>query len=43
MTDPQALLADGDIAGLFRHLRCDAEHMEQVEVAELMAGAPRLR
>ncbi|MFC4051664.1 tetratricopeptide repeat protein [Actinomadura syzygii] len=39
MTDARALLENGDIAGLIRHLRFNAETMDLAEVARLMAGA----
>ncbi|TDD31130.1 hypothetical protein E1287_27575 [Actinomadura sp. KC06] len=39
MSEARALLDSGDIAGLIRHLRFNAEDMELAEVAELMEGA----
>lgn len=39
MTDARALLENGDIAGLIRHLRFNADTMELDEIARLMAGA----
>lgn len=39
MSDARALLESGDIAGLVRHLRFNAEGMEPAEVARLMEGA----
>ncbi|TDD77739.1 hypothetical protein E1293_25850 [Actinomadura darangshiensis] len=39
MSDARAFLASGDIAGLIRHLRFNADGMELGEVARLMAGA----
>ncbi|MES9607792.1 hypothetical protein [Actinomadura sp. NPDC000929] len=42
MSDARALLESGDIAGLIRHLRFNAETMELGEVARLMEGAAAL-
>ncbi|WP_329088870.1 hypothetical protein OG979_33465 [Actinomadura citrea] len=42
MSDARALLESGDIAGLIRHLRFNAEAMELGEVARLMEGAAAL-
>ncbi|CNE73366.1 Uncharacterised protein [Mycobacterium tuberculosis] len=42
MSDARALLESGDIAGLIRHLRFNAEGMELREVARLMEGAAEL-
>ncbi|MEU5990497.1 hypothetical protein ABZ806_16135 [Spirillospora sp. NPDC047418] len=42
MSDARALLESGDIAGLIRHLRFNAEGMELREVARLMEGAAGL-
>jgi hypothetical protein len=42
MSDARALLESGDIAGLIRHLRFNADGMELGEVAELMEGAAAL-
>lgn len=42
MSDARALLESGDIAGLIRHLRFNAEGMELDEVARLMEGAAGL-
>ncbi|MGI5421638.1 hypothetical protein [Actinomadura luteofluorescens] len=42
MNDARALLESGDIAGLIRHLRFNAEAMEPGEVARLMEGAAAL-
>ncbi|WP_141584611.1 hypothetical protein [Actinomadura sp. WMMA1423] len=39
MDDARAFLESGDIAGLIRHLRFNAETMEPGEVARLMEGA----
>ncbi|QFG20438.1 hypothetical protein [Actinomadura sp. WMMB 499] len=39
MDDPQALLDDGDIPGLLRHLRANAEEMDLRELARLLEGA----
>lgn len=42
MSEAQALLDSGDIAGLIRHLRFNAETMDLGEVARLMEGAAAL-
>ncbi|QKW37208.1 hypothetical protein HUT06_27010 [Actinomadura sp. NAK00032] len=42
MSDARALLKSGDIAGLIRHLRSNADGMELREVARLMEGAAKL-
>lgn len=42
MSDAQALLESGDIAGLIRHLRFYADSMELAEVARLMEGVAAL-
>ncbi|XRQ14041.1 tetratricopeptide repeat protein [Actinomadura welshii] len=39
MSEAQALLDSGDIAGLIRHLRFNAEQMELGEIGRLMEGA----
>ncbi|RKS69143.1 hypothetical protein BZB76_6282 [Actinomadura pelletieri DSM 43383] len=39
MSEARALLDSGDIAGLIRHLRFNADDMDLAEVAELMEGA----
>ncbi|MFV2178243.1 hypothetical protein ACFHW2_38100 [Actinomadura sp. LOL_016] len=39
MDDPQALLDDGDIPGLLRHLRANAETMDLRDLARLLEGA----
>jgi hypothetical protein len=39
MSEARALLDQGDISGLIRHLRFNAEEMDLVEVAEVMEGA----
>ncbi|WP_433472698.1 tetratricopeptide repeat protein [Spirillospora sp. CA-142024] len=39
MSEARALLESGDIAGLIRHLRFNADGMELAEVARLMEGA----
>ncbi|MFI0372299.1 tetratricopeptide repeat protein [Actinomadura sp. 1N219] len=39
MSEARALLDSGDIAGLIRHLRSNADDMELAEVAGLMEGA----
>ncbi|HEY8480533.1 MAG TPA: hypothetical protein VIL71_11940 [Spirillospora sp.] len=39
MSEARALLESGDIAGLIRHLRFNAETMELDEIARLMEGA----
>ncbi|RFS82883.1 hypothetical protein D0T12_24320 [Actinomadura spongiicola] len=39
MSEARALLDSGDIAGLIRHLRFNADGMDLAEVAELMEGA----
>jgi hypothetical protein len=42
MSDARALLESGDIAGLIRHLRFNADGMELREIARLMEGAAEL-
>ncbi|MFA1544269.1 tetratricopeptide repeat protein [Actinomadura monticuli] len=42
MSDARALLESGDIAGLIRHLRFNADGMDLREVARLMEGAAAL-
>lgn len=42
MSDARALLESGDIAGLIRHLRSNADGLELREIARLMEGAAEL-
>ncbi|MFB4309290.1 tetratricopeptide repeat protein [Actinomadura sp. GTD37] len=42
MSDARALLENGDLAGLIRHLRFNADGMELREIARLMEGAAEL-
>jgi hypothetical protein len=42
MSDARALLESGDVAGLIRHLRFNADSMELAAVARLMEGAAAL-
>ncbi|MCP9948564.1 tetratricopeptide repeat protein [Actinomadura madurae] len=42
MSDARALLESGDIAGLIRHLRFNADGMDLAEVGRLMEGAATL-